>query len=109
MPVMRRSLIKYEICASHKLPIGTPCGVYLHGHDYTITIGMPYIEEPPLDKFEDMVGELDFRHLNDMIPASDPTVDGLARYLLERLMIHGVDEVEVYESHTYRSARATSR
>lgn len=99
MSTVRRSSMSRTISASHQLTKGSACGPYLHGHDYFIRLWgtIP-------DVAWDVIGEFDLRHLNDMLPVGEPTVEGLAGYLAERLMIHGVSEVEVHESITGRGA-----
>jgi 6-pyruvoyl-tetrahydropterin synthase len=95
--------------ASHELP-GHPYCDRLHGHQYTVQFtfeGFPIKEnygfpmtQNAFDKACDIVFELRGRHLNDMIPASFPSVAGVSMYLLDRLRILGVVMVEVYESDT---------
>ena len=95
--------------ASHVLEGHKTCGK-LHGHLYHVSLtfeGEPYrdnwgypMSEKTLAGAIGIVNELKLRHLNDMIPAGTPSVNGIAAYLLERTRVLGVVRVEVHESDT---------
>ena len=103
MSTIRRSSVTVTLPASHQTERGSVCGEYLHGHQYTLTawaeLGMT-----DWHTVTGVLSEFRLRHLNDMIPAGAPTVDGLAGYLSERLAMHGIDEVQVHESDSGRAA-----
>lgn len=97
--------------ASHVLKDHPTCG-RMHGHSYYVRVtftgdpeptnwSFPFVARPEdITKVLGIVLELSSKHLNDMIPAGNPSAAGVAGYLLERLQIHGVTKVEVHESDT---------
>jgi 6-pyruvoyl-tetrahydropterin synthase len=115
MPVSIIHKVRTTFGASHVLDGHPVCG-RMHGHSYTVELtfyGYPKPDSwgsPVLLKDAQaamtIVDEFRDRHLNDMLPAGHPSVDGLAAYLLERTRIHGVTKVEVYESDTRTTGTA---
>lgn len=109
MPVSISHSLRIRFGASHLLEGHPTCG-RVHGHQYAVVVtfgGSPNREAwgSPVtwDKAQavgSIVDEFRNRHINDMLPAGFPSVDGLASYLLERTRIHGVTKVEVHESDT---------
>lgn len=77
--------------ASHEADAGDHTG--LHGHSWMLIIGF---ENEPTDQtsrttarnlLAGLASELDGRHVNDQLPASVPTVQGIAAWAFERLSI----------------------
>jgi 6-pyruvoyltetrahydropterin/6-carboxytetrahydropterin synthase len=106
---------RFTFAASHQLdalPDGHPCG-RLHGHNYAVTLmlrngdldpaGM-LVDSRELEAFRAYLdGELDHRHLNDVLPADNPTAEHVARHLFgiaEHLWAGKVFMVRVYETET---------
>ena len=109
MPVIREQIVHAGFGASHELTKHPRC-IGLHGHFYTVAATFTG-EHPPgnwgeillQEDFVKVVGvirELSGRHLNLMIPATNPNAPGIAGYLLERLTHFGATKVEVHESDT---------
>lgn len=101
---MNRETYRTSISAGHLVKDHPVCGRGDHGHDYRVE--MAWEEDPAYELVEratSIVHEFNGRSLNRMMPASDPTAGGLARYLLERMQILGVVEVTVVESNEHTS------
>lgn len=108
MPVTRSLQRTVRFPASHSLE-GDPVCSRNHGHQYTVTLtwtgepvaggGYP-VTYGTMDHAVLIVSELAFMNLNDMLPASPPSVLGVAAYLLERMRMLNVVRVEVHESDT---------
>ena len=109
MPVAISHSVRIRFGASHLIEGHPTCG-RMHGHQYTVVMtfgGFPNREAwgSPVTYADaqtvgSIVDEFRDRHINDMLPAGFPSVDGLASYLLERTRMHGVTKVEVHESDT---------
>ena len=86
---------EFHFSASHvlkDLPNGHPCG-RLHGHNYIIKVFLSgpvnevgfvqdYKELEPLKHYID--SKLDHRHLNEIFPNFNPTVENMSKYIFER-------------------------
>ena len=109
MPVTRSFSQAVQFGAAHTLKDHPTCSRD-HGHSYTVTL--TWVGDPipdnwgypmTVDQLEDAVSvvvELRGLRLNDMLPASPPSVAGVAAYLLDRTRMLGVTKVEVHESDT---------
>jgi 6-pyruvoyl-tetrahydropterin synthase len=109
MPVVRSQIVHVGFGASHILDKHPVCS-RRHGHYYTVAA--TFTGEVPAgnwgevllpEQFVQVVGvirELSGSHINDMMPASYASPNGIAAYLLERLRMHGAAKVEVHESDT---------
>lgn len=103
------TVIRHAISAGHQLG-GHPLCDRVHGHEYTIRVhveGEPEfkwfghtISPEKIESIRDVIGELNFRDLNQMMSGSIPSVHGIANYLMARLEILGATKVEVDESGT---------
>ena len=76
----------------HGLKDGHPCG-RLHGHNYTLKVmlkGEPdeigfvqdYNELKPISEWIDQT--LDHRHLNDVFPDINPTVENMSKFIFDK-------------------------
>lgn len=78
------------ISASHQCGSEWPeCSEHLHGHDWDIDIEIDYDPLEPRwweSYVDDVMVEINERHLNDMIRPSQPTPFGLANWIMQRLM-----------------------
>lgn len=87
---------EFHFSASHVLEglePGHPCG-RLHGHNYTIKVFLSgqqeepagfiqdYRELDPIKKFID--DELDHKHLNDVFPNMNPSVENMSQEIFHR-------------------------
>lgn len=104
----------YTFAASHQLdglPEGHQCG-RIHGHNYTVRVelaadrvdasGMVF-DFGEMAPFRDYISNtLDHRHLNDVMPAMNPTAETLARglYDVASELLDGVTAVTVWETST---------
>lgn len=114
MPVIRSTTISTTFGAGHVIKDHSLCG-RAHGHQYTVSwtwTGEPdaktglSVAEDKIASTMTLVREFAGRSINDMMPMSPPTVGGMAGYLLERMQMHGVTRVEVYESDTNLTGEA---
>lgn len=107
MSVVRSLTAETRFGASHQLDEHPTCWRD-HGHQYTVRLtwagepgqwGYP-VDIERMDAALAVVNELSNRNLNNMLPASPPSVAGIAAYLLERTRMLGAIKVEVHESDT---------
>lgn len=109
------TVIRHAISAAHQLE-GHPTCARVHGHDYAVRVHVEgevlydhhalTVEQTKVSAIRDVIGELNFRDLNQMMGGSIPSVQGIANYLMARLAILGATKVEVDESGTGISAIA---
>lgn len=93
-----RYLLRYDatISAAHQLDFpDARCGTKMHGHEWRIFLevaGFPHPDTYQLNSNGPMVLstillELHGKTLNEMMRGTQPTAEGLASYLLERLRL----------------------
>jgi len=103
--------IARQFAAGHSL-VGHPLCRHQHGHDWTITVtvsGIKSIDEQGLirSKLGDFVDECRGKNLNELNPAGTPSVQGIAMWAWERLVM-GIPNLESIEiSTSEESARVT--
>jgi 6-pyruvoyl-tetrahydropterin synthase len=101
--------IARQFAAGHSI-VDHPLCRHQHGHDWTITVtvsGLQNIEEQGAirSRLNAFVDELRGKNLNDLNPAGTPSVQGIAMWAWERLVM-GIPRLEAIEvSTTEESAR----
>lgn len=111
------TVIRHAISASHNL-VGHPLCERVHGHEYMVRVHVEGESNPTwhaqtidyhkIALVRDVISELNYRDLNEMMGGSIPSVQGIANYLMARLALLGATKVEVDESGTGLSAIAES-
>lgn len=91
-----KSTVIGAFSASHIIDGHSACG-RLHGHDWTVEATVSTEALPPTGMVVDhaefhaalmrVLVELEYRHLNDMLPGVPPTPEGVAAYVHERLLL----------------------
>jgi 6-pyruvoyl-tetrahydropterin synthase len=96
--------IARQFAAGHSI-VGHPLCRHQHGHDWTIEVtvsGLRNIDEQGLvrAKLNDFVDECRGKNLNDLNPAGTPSVQGLAMWAWERLVLgmSGLESIRVSTS-----------
>lgn len=98
--------------AAHKIDGDFFCGNRTHGHDWyaeVVIFGEPSRETGQITTgapslLASMVGELDLKLANEMLPGVHPTPEGIAGYLFERLRLECPGLVAVTVGFTGHSA-----
>lgn len=86
-----------EFSASHLVEFHPRCG-RLHGHRWRLSVSFKGGQDPQSGEvvglpelataLEQLCGELDREHINDMLPGAKPTPAGVALAARERLILH---------------------